>query len=96
MFAVILLLSPLLFVTEIVIGKEGLLFKRRFRPVTIRKVTDLKIREFRGKETQITIMGLTPEGKKVRKKIARTGGGDVGKRWEEFKVGLQKIKSNSK
>ena len=91
--AIILLLSPLLFVTEIVLSKEGVLFKRRFWPITIRKVTDLKIREFRGKEVNITITGLTSEGKEIRKRIARIGGGDVGKRWEEFKADLEKIKS---
>lgn len=91
--AIILLLSPLILTTEIVISNKGALFKRRFRPITIRKVTDLKIREFRGKEVNITITGLTPEGKKVRKRVVRTGGGDVGKRWEEFKKDLQKIKS---
>jgi len=91
--AILLLLSPMIITTEIVISEKGVLFKRRFRPITIRKVTGLKTREFRGKEVQITITGLTPEGKEVRKRIARAGGNDVGKRWEEFKADLQKIKS---
>ncbi len=89
--AIMLLLSPLILTTEIVISNKSVLFKRRFRPIVIQKVTDLKTRAFRGKEVNITVTGLTPEGEEVRKKIARTGG-DVGKRWDEFKAGLQKIK----
>lgn len=91
--AIILLLSPVVLTTEIVLSKEGVCFKRRFRPITIRKVTDLKVREFRGKEINITAKGLTPEGREARKRIVRKGGGDVEKRWEEFKGDLRKIKS---
>ena len=91
--AIILLLAPVLLTTEIVLSKEGVSFKRRFRPITIRKVTELKIGKFRGKELNITITGLTPEGGAIRKRIARKGGGEVEKRWEEFKGDLQKIKS---
>ena len=90
--AILLLLSPAILTTEIVISNKGVLFKRRFRPIVIQKVTDLKTREFRGKEVKITITGLTPEGGEVHKTLARTGS-DVGKRWEEFKADLQKIKS---
>lgn len=91
--AILLLLFPVLVTTEIVLSRKGVFFKRRFRPITIRKVTDLKIRKFRGREANITITGLTPGGREIRKRITRTGGGDVGKRWEEFKKDLQKIKS---
>ena len=78
--AVLLLLSPVILTTEIVISDKSVLFKRRFQPIIIRKVTDLKTREFRGKEVNITITGLASDGKKVRKTLARTGGQDVGKR----------------
>jgi len=91
--AILLLLSPIILTMEIVIDKQGILFKRRFRPIVIQKVTDLKTREFRGKEVNITITGLTPDGKEVRKRVARAGGRDVGKKWGGFKADLQKIKS---
>jgi len=86
-----LILLESLHIAEIVFSKDGVLFNRRFRSFTIRKVTDLKIFKIRGRETKITITGLAPDGGEVRKTIARTGG--VGKRWEEFKGDLQKIKS---
>lgn len=77
---------------EIVFTKNGVLLKRGFRPVTIQKITDLKVRTFRGKEVSATITGLTPEGTKVRKTLGckRTG---LEKRWEEFKADLRKIKT---
>lgn len=97
-FAIIGLLYPFVLyqhfaIREIVFRKDGMFFKRGFRPITIQKVTDLNIRKFREKEINITITGLAPDGKKVRKTLARKGGGDVNKRWEEFKKDLQKIKS---
>lgn len=83
---------PYFGVREIVFSKNGMLLKRGFRPITIQKITDLKSRTFRGKEVNITITGLAPDGRKVRKTLARKSTG-VDKRWEEFKADLQKIKS---
>lgn len=77
---------------EIVFSKNGMLLKRGFRPITIQKITDLKTRTFRGKEVNIAITGLAPDGRKVRKRLMRKSTG-VNKRWEEFKADLQKIKS---
>ena len=95
--AILLLLSPALVTTEIVISKEGVFFKRRLRPITIRKITNLEVIKFRGKKVKVMgeeglkITGLTSAGKKIHKTIGKTG--DVSKRWEEFKKDLQKIKS---
>ena len=80
-------------IREIVISKGGISFKRGARPITIQKVTDLDVRKFRGKEVNLKITGLTPDGRKIHKRIVRKGGGDVEKRWDEFKGDLQKIKS---
>lgn len=80
-------------IREIVLSEDGVLLKRGFRPIIIQKVTDLSVRKapIGGKKVGATITGLTPDGKRVRKTLARTG--DVDKRWEEFKKDLQKIKS---
>lgn len=78
-------------IKEIVFSKDGMILKRRFRPIIIQKITDLKVHETGKKEVSLTVVGSTPEGKTIRKTIARTG--NVGKRWEEFKKDLQKIKS---
>jgi hypothetical protein len=83
---------PYFAIREIVFSKNGMLLKRGFRPITIQKITDLKTRTFRGKEVNITITGLAPDGRKVRKRLVRKSTG-VDKRWEEFKADLQKIKS---
>ena len=45
---------------------------------------------FGKKERGLKIVGLTPDGKKVRRPISRVLDGDVDKRWEEFKKDLQK------
>ena len=79
-------------IREIVFSKNGMLLKRGFRPITIQKITDLKTRKFMGKEVNITITGLAPDGRKARKTLVRKSTG-VDKRWEEFKADLQKIKS---
>lgn len=95
--AILLLLSPALVTTEIVLSKEGVFFKRRLRPITIQKITDLEVVKFGGRKVKVMgveglkITGLTPTGKKFHKTIGKTG--DLGKRWEEFKKDLQKIKS---
>jgi len=87
------ILYPRFAIREIVFSKEGVILKRGLRPITIKKITDLSARKFRGKEVNITITGLGPDGGKVRKTLVRKGGGDVEKRWDEFKEDLQKIKS---
>jgi hypothetical protein len=87
---------PYFVIREIVIGENGVSLKRGSRPIIIQKITDLKTRKFRGKDVNITITGLTPDGRKVRKRLARKGGGDVDKRWEEFKSDLQKLKLSKK
>ncbi len=88
-------LYPYFAIREIDLGKQGILFKRRFRPITIKKVTDLSVHKapLGEREKSITVTGLAPDGRKVRKTLMRELGGDVGKRWEEFKKDLQKIKS---
>jgi hypothetical protein len=73
---------------EIVFTGEGIFFKSRLRPVTIQKITDLKVVKFLKKERSLKIVGLTPDGKEVRRTIRKAG--NVGKRWEEFKKDLQK------
>jgi hypothetical protein len=98
-FSVLLLAVMIIFIfmlclgfyySEITFSKEGVTFRRRFRPITIQKITDLKVVKlgvFR-KERSLKIVGLTPEGKAARVTIFRKG--NVGKRWEEFKTDLQK------
>ena len=76
---------------EIVFTDEGIFFKSRLRPVTIQKITDLEVVKFLKKERNLKIVGLTPDGKEVRRSIVKIG--NVGKRWEEFKEDLQKISS---
>ena len=85
-------LYPLVAIREIVFSEEGIFFKRGFRPITIQKITDLKVVKiiFGKKERGLKIVGLTPDGKKVRRPISRVLDGDVDKRWEEFKKDLQK------
>ena len=73
---------------KVILSEEGVIFKRRFRPIIIQKITDLKV-----VEKSLKIVGLTPEGKEVRRIIRRMG--DVGKRWEEFKKDLQKFESKN-
>jgi len=87
------ILYPRFAIREIVFSKDGVILNRGHRPITIQKITDLSTRKFRGKEVNITITGLAPDGGKVRKTLVRKGGGDVEKRWDEFKEDLQKIKS---
>lgn len=95
--AILLLLSPALVTTEIVISKGGVFFKRRLRPITIQKITDLEVVKFGGRKVKVMgeeglkITGLTPAGKKFHKTIGKTG--DLSKRWEEFKGDLRKIRS---
>ena len=84
---------PRFAIQETVFSKDGVILKRGLKPITIKKITDLSARKFRGKEVNITITGLGPDGEKVRKTLVRKGGGDVEKRWDEFKEDLQKIKS---
>jgi len=86
--AVIMFLTPVigLNIREIVIGKEGVIFNRRFRPIVMQKITDVE-----EKRNVLRLTGTTPEGKTVRKPIGR---GDIGKKkWDEFKEDIQKIKS---
>jgi hypothetical protein len=84
---------PYFAIREIIIGKDGVILKRKIKPITIQKVTDFEIRKapIGGRVTGITINGLAPDGSKVRKILMKQG--DVGKKWEEFKADLQKIKS---
>lgn len=95
--AILLLLSPALVTTEIVLSKEGVFFKRRLRPITIQKIIDLEVVKFRGRKVKVMgeeglkITGLTPAGKKFHKTIGKTG--DLRNRWEEFKGDLRKIRS---
>ncbi len=84
---------PVLATREIVFSEEGITFRRGFRPITIQKITGLKIRKFRGRENSLTITGLTPDGRQVRKTLARVGAGDVGRKWEEFKQDIQEFES---
>lgn len=86
---VMCILGALFYIEKIVFDKEGMTFQRKFRPITIREITGLEIIK-RGGTEGLKITGLTPDGKKIRKNIWREGG--VGKRWEEFKKDLQKIK----
>jgi len=88
-------LYPILATREIVISEEGVTFKRGSRPITIQRITDLRIRKFRGRDNSLTITGLTPDGREVSKTLARLGGEDVGKRWEEFKEDLRKLESKN-
>ncbi len=87
------ILYPRLAIREIVFSKGGVILNRGHRPITIQKITDVSTRKFRGNEVNITITGLRPDGKKVRKTLVKKSGGDVEKRWDEFKEDLQKIKS---
>ncbi len=84
---------PYFAIREIIIGKDGVILKRKIKLITIQKVTDFEIRKapIGGRVTGIVIKGLAPDGSKVRKILMKQG--DVGKKWEEFKADLQKIKS---
>jgi len=86
---------PILITKEIVFSEEGITFRRGFRPITIQKITSLKIRKFRGRENSITITGLTPDGRQVRKTLARMGAGDVGRKWEEFTKDMREFESRN-
>jgi len=90
MIIFIFLLCLGFYYSEITFSKEGVTFRRRFRSITIQKITDLKVVKdiFGKKERGLKIVGLTPDGKVVRKIIGKRS--DVGKRWEEFKTDLQK------
>lgn len=87
------ILYPYFAMQEVVFSEGGVVLKRGHRSITIQKITDLSTRKFRGKEVSITITGLGPDGEKVRKTLVRKSGGDVEKRWDEFKEDLQKLKS---
>ncbi len=79
-------------VEKIVFDKEGVTFKRPLRPIILKAITDLEVRMSRGKEIGLKVVGLAPDGKRIRTiRIMREG--DVDKRWEEFKKDLQKIRS---
>ena len=88
LLVIVLLLDIFLGFTarKVILSEEGVIFKRRFRPIVIQKITDLKV-----VEKSLKIVGLTPDGKEVRKIIRRMG--DVDKRWDEFKKDLERIKS---
>ena len=87
------ILYPYFAIQEVVFSKGGVVLNRGHRSITIQKITDLSTRKFRGKEVSVTITGLGPDGEKVRKTLVRKSGGDVEKRWDEFKGDLQKIRS---
>ena len=86
---------PYTAIREIVFSEEGILLKRKLQSIAIKEVTDLDIHKapIGGREKSITITGLAPDGRKIRKTIMRPLGGDVGRKWEEFKKDLQEIKS---
>lgn len=83
------ILGALFYIEKIVFDEGGMTFQRKFRPITIREITGLEIIK-RGGAEGLKITGLTPDDRKIRKNIWRGGG--VGKRWEEFKDDLQKIR----
>jgi len=76
-------------VKEIVLSKEGVVFRRKRNPIIIQRITGAK--EASGGRV-LKLTGITPEGKSVKKRVSWS---DVGrKRWQEFKQDLQKIKSS--
>ena len=76
-------------VKEIVLSKEGVVFRRKRNPIIIQRITGAK-ESSGGRVLKLT--GITPEGKSVKKRVSWS---DVGrKRWQEFKQDLQKIKSS--
>jgi len=73
-------------VNEIVLSKEGVIFRRKRRPIAIKKITGIK-ETSRGRV--LTLTGLTSEGRTIKRRVSWA---DVGKkRWEEFKNDLQTI-----
>jgi hypothetical protein len=89
-FAFIDMYLGLLSIREIAFSDEGIIFRRRSRPVTIQKITKVnpigrvsKKKQERG----LKIEGLTPEGRKVSRKVMRWFG--LTRRWGEFKEDLQ-------
>lgn len=81
-------------VKEIALSEGGIVFRRRFRPVTIQSVVGVKTvtgrgRWFRKTETALVVEGFTPEGKSVRRLVRRASFTDLDKRWEEFKSDVQ-------
>lgn len=92
-FAYPSILYPYFAIQEVVFSEGGVVLNRGHRSITIQKITDLSTRKFRGKEVNLKITGLTPDRRKIHKRIVRKGGGDVEKRWDEFKEDLQKLKS---
>lgn len=83
-------LAAALYIEKIVFDGRSMVLQRKFRPITINKITDLETLR-RGGVEGLKITGSTPDGRKVRKNVWEEG--DVGKRWAEFKADLQKIKS---
>ena len=76
-------------IREIVLSKEGVIFRRKRNPIVIQRITNVK--ETRGGKI-LKLTGLTSEGKTVNKRVTWS---DVGrKRWDEFKKDLEKIKSS--
>ncbi len=77
-------------IKEIVLSKEGIVFRRKRNPIVIQRITNLK--ESRsGRILKLT--GWTAGGDMVNRKFTWS---DVGrKKWEEFKKDLQKIRLNN-
>ena len=75
-------------VKEIVLSKEGVVFRRKRNPIIIQRITGVK--EASGGRV-LKLTDITPEGKSVKKRVSWSNVGR--KRWQEFKQDLQKIQS---
>ncbi|WP_309493140.1 hypothetical protein [Candidatus Hecatella orcuttiae] len=78
-------------ITRITIAEEGVILHRPLGEIVIRKIGEVKISRGRAlrarkKEVSLTIVGEAPDGKKIRKRVARKG--ELQERWEEFKEDL--------
>jgi len=77
-------------IREIVLSKEGVIFRRKRNPILIQEITNIKEKRS-GRILKLT--GLTSEGKTVNKRVTWS---DVGrKKWGEFKKDLERIKSGN-
>lgn len=74
---------------KIVINERGVILDRGPRsPIVIRKITSLKAKEKKGRVVSLTVEGLTPDGRRVKKKFIKNG--DLSKRMEEFNNDLKR------
>ena len=77
-------------VEEIALTERGIVFRRRFRPVTIQSVVGVKMfNERLFSDATLVIDGFAPDGNAVRMRVRKTPGTDLNKRWLEFTSDVQ-------